>query len=129
MQTIFMYPMDQSWLTGYVSAAQEISAVKSRLGGFTVNNKGGATIFLQVFDIAPTGDAAAKKTAVDALVTSGQYREYPVYAGSYCPAAWAGGLRFHNGIYMRCVTAAEGTSTDLISGDDAKYDVSFMACW
>ena len=127
MQTILMYPMDQSWLTGYVNAAQEITAVKSQLGGFTVGNKSGATFYLQVFDIAPTGDAAAKKTAVDALVTSGQYREYPVFAGSYCPAAWVGGLRIHEGIYMRCVTAAAGTT--LISGADAKYDVSYMACW
>lgn len=124
---VFLYPFDQVHRTAYTKDPQYITTTKSLLGGFCVNNKGGATIYLQVFDSAPTGNAAAKKAVLDAIVATGDYDELPIYAGSYGPAAWAGGLRHHNGLAMRCVTAAAGTTE--ISGNDAKYHVNYRGCW
>jgi hypothetical protein len=128
MTNIMLQPMDQLHQSDYTKAGQRVCVGRSKLGGFLVVNKSASTIYLQVFDVAGA-DVAAMATAANAIVDAGtgKYLELPVYAGSYCPAAYSGGKRFHNGIYLRAVTAPQGKTA--IAGDDAKYDVDYMNCW
>jgi hypothetical protein len=81
----------------YVTAAQ-VSAQPRRLMNLYLHNKSASTIYVLLADSA------------DALVTGKKLKWYVLGADQWVSEVWAGGLRCFNGIYVKGVTAAGGTT-------------------
>ena len=89
--------------------SRQIATKNILLFDFTVDNTHASTsFFVQLWDAADSGSLPANPDF-----------EEEVAAGSFIPFGWNGGYQFHNGLFVRAVTARGGST--LISGDNAKF--------
>lgn len=107
--TVLGYLADQSVANADLAwgTALQITTQNTELYSLTVTNKSGSTVWVQVFDSASGA--------------SGNAREYPLPTSSVLSIT---GKRFRNGVYVRGVTAAGGST--VISGDDLQFDADYM---
>lgn len=93
---------------------RQIAAKNTLLFELTVDNKGGSDFFAQLFDVAAAADIGSNEPDF----------EVKVPAGSFVPFSHDGGYQFHNGLYVRCVTLAGGSTA--IGADDAKFSGRYI---
>lgn len=99
------YLADQVAFTDWAKDLQ-VSAKNLSLYSLNVVNKG-SDCWVQLFDSASGA--------------SGNPREYPLLANSILTVT---NKRFGNGLYVRAVTAADGST--LIAGNDVQIDAAYM---
>jgi hypothetical protein len=122
VNVVLAYGADQKSVNAY-GKRKLITAKNAQLFSLTVQNKSSSADFwVQVYDVTGA-DADAAGAAADAVEPE---FEGPCQAGSFLPFGFPAGWRCVNGIYVRCVTAADGAETDLIAEDDAKITASYM---
>jgi hypothetical protein len=92
---------------------RQLTAKNTLLFELVVANTGATDFFVQLWDVA----------AVGAIAGAPDY-ELSVPAGSFLPFAWPGGYQFHNGVYVRCVTALGGSTA--IATSDAKFSGRYI---